>query len=265
MEPAAADAGTRRRPPVSGRAVGWSGHPAHVRRAVTNRRMEAAPTTVCDRSTRCRRGVLTARPRPGRDPRRPGGAVRVRHGPPGRRPAGHNTPLRFAERSREPSDGGRADDEFVTTRRAAGGVSGRTRRPRASACRQVPRRRSMTTRRYGDGVFGRRRSPSPRPDDAPGLGIGALVQVVDTDRGGEQLGRPIGARALGVIVAPGGNQIGGYPGSASRFVDRRVRRARVHEGRPRPLRARDRPESSTGPGGTGAAVAGLVLVPRSRS
>jgi len=57
-------------------------------------------------------------------------------------------------------------------------------------------------------VFGRRRSPSPRPDDRSGLGIGALVQVVDTDRGGERwAGEPIG-----VIVSPGGNQLVGYPG-----------------------------------------------------
>lgn len=65
----------------------------------------------------------------------------------------------------------------------------------------------MTTRRYGDGVFGRRRSPSPRPDDAPGLGIGALVQVIDTDRGGEQWAD----EPIGVVVAPGGSQIGGTP------------------------------------------------------
>ncbi|MGN8051389.1 hypothetical protein ACTJKO_17040 [Curtobacterium sp. 22159] len=57
-------------------------------------------------------------------------------------------------------------------------------------------------------MFGRRRSPSPQPDDRPGLGIGALVQVVPTDRGGERwAGEPIG-----VIVAPGGNQLVGYPG-----------------------------------------------------
>ncbi|GAA3338339.1 hypothetical protein GCM10017714_09120 [Curtobacterium pusillum] len=57
-------------------------------------------------------------------------------------------------------------------------------------------------------MFGRRRSPSPEPSDHPGLGIGALVQVVDTDRGGERwAGEPIG-----VIVAPGGNQHVGLPG-----------------------------------------------------
>ncbi|PCN47658.1 hypothetical protein Csp2054_11125 [Curtobacterium sp. 'Ferrero'] len=53
-------------------------------------------------------------------------------------------------------------------------------------------------------MFGRR-SPTPRPDDRPGLGIGALVQVVDTDRGGERWAD----EPLGVIVAPGGNQLGG--------------------------------------------------------
>lgn len=57
-------------------------------------------------------------------------------------------------------------------------------------------------------MFGRRRSPIPQPDDRPGLGIGALVQIVATDRGGERwAGEPIG-----VIVAPGGNQLVGYPG-----------------------------------------------------
>jgi hypothetical protein len=57
-------------------------------------------------------------------------------------------------------------------------------------------------------VFGRRHSASPQPDDRAGLGIGALVQVIDTDRGGERwAGEPIG-----VIVAPGGNQLVGYPG-----------------------------------------------------
>ncbi|MDP9737036.1 MULTISPECIES: hypothetical protein [unclassified Curtobacterium] len=59
-------------------------------------------------------------------------------------------------------------------------------------------------------MFGRRaRSPRPddgaRPGDPGGLGIGALVQVVDLERGGEQWeGEPIG-----VIVAPGGVQLGG--------------------------------------------------------
>ncbi|WP_439691496.1 hypothetical protein ACRQ4B_11050 [Curtobacterium sp. SP.BCo] len=53
-------------------------------------------------------------------------------------------------------------------------------------------------------MFGRRRSPSPHPDDRPGLGIGALVQVVDADRGEQWAGEPIG-----VIVAPGGSQLGG--------------------------------------------------------
>jgi len=57
--------------------------------------------------------------------------------------------------------------------------------------------------RYGGRVFGRR-SPSPRPDEA-GLGIGALVQVVDTDRGGERWAD----EPIGVIVAPGGVQLGG--------------------------------------------------------
>ena len=57
-------------------------------------------------------------------------------------------------------------------------------------------------------MFGRRSpSPRPHPDEPGGLGIGALVQVVDTDRGGERwAGEPIG-----VIVAPGGVQIGGTP------------------------------------------------------
>ncbi|WIE77078.1 hypothetical protein [Curtobacterium sp. MCSS17_007] len=61
-------------------------------------------------------------------------------------------------------------------------------------------------------MFGRRaRSPRPddeaRPGESGGLGIGALVQVVDPDpdRGGERwAGEPIG-----VIVAPGGVQLGG--------------------------------------------------------
>lgn len=53
-------------------------------------------------------------------------------------------------------------------------------------------------------MFGRR-APSPHPDEPGGLGIGALVQVVDAERGGEQWdGEPIG-----VIVAPGGVQLGG--------------------------------------------------------
>ncbi|WP_132100400.1 hypothetical protein [Curtobacterium sp. PhB146] len=65
----------------------------------------------------------------------------------------------------------------------------------------------MTTRRYGEAVFGRR-SPKPRPDDAPGLGIGALVQVIDSAEGGERWAD----EPIGVIVAPGGNQIVGYPG-----------------------------------------------------
>ncbi len=57
--------------------------------------------------------------------------------------------------------------------------------------------------RYGGRVFGRR-SPTSRPDE-PGVGIGALVQVVNGDRGGERwAGDPVG-----VVVAPGGNQIGG--------------------------------------------------------
>ncbi|ROP66900.1 hypothetical protein [Curtobacterium sp. PhB115] len=66
----------------------------------------------------------------------------------------------------------------------------------------------MTTRRYGEGVFGRRRSPKPRPDDAQGLGIGALVQVIDSAQGGERWAD----EPIGVIVAPGGNQLVGYPG-----------------------------------------------------
>ncbi|MDM7889169.1 hypothetical protein QUG98_11990 [Curtobacterium sp. RHCJP20] len=61
-------------------------------------------------------------------------------------------------------------------------------------------------------MFGRR-ARSPRNDDGArpgesgglGLGIGALVQVVDTDRGGEQWAD----EPIGVIVAPGGVQLGG--------------------------------------------------------
>ncbi|UBQ04022.1 hypothetical protein [Curtobacterium sp. TXMA1] len=61
-------------------------------------------------------------------------------------------------------------------------------------------------------MFGRR-ARSPRDDDGArpgdagglGLGIGALVQVVDTDRGGEQWAD----EPIGVIVAPGGVQLGG--------------------------------------------------------
>ncbi|WFR66136.1 hypothetical protein P9139_14105 [Curtobacterium flaccumfaciens] len=56
-------------------------------------------------------------------------------------------------------------------------------------------------------MFGRRRSPSSQPDERPGLGIGALVHVVDAERGEQWAGEPIG-----VIVAPGGNQLVGYPG-----------------------------------------------------
>lgn len=58
--------------------------------------------------------------------------------------------------------------------------------------------------RYGEDVFGRR-SPSPRPDDSAGLGIGALVRVVGIDRGGEQWAD----EPIGVIVAAGGAQLGG--------------------------------------------------------
>ncbi len=55
-------------------------------------------------------------------------------------------------------------------------------------------------------MFGRRRSPRPQPDDVtPGLGIGALVQVVASERGGEQWAD----EPIGVIVAPGGAQVGG--------------------------------------------------------
>ena len=55
-------------------------------------------------------------------------------------------------------------------------------------------------------MFGRRRSPSSSHDD-PGIGIGALVRVVPTDRGGERwAGEPIG-----VVTAPGGGQLSGVP------------------------------------------------------
>ncbi len=68
--------------------------------------------------------------------------------------------------------------------------------------------------RYGERVFGRR-PPRPRPDDASGngsrngsgsgIGIGALVRVVPSERGGDRwVGEPVG-----VVVAPGGNQLGG--------------------------------------------------------
>ncbi len=53
-------------------------------------------------------------------------------------------------------------------------------------------------------MFGRR-SPSPRPDDRGGLGIGALVQVVDTEQGGERWAD----EPIGVVVAPGTSQLGG--------------------------------------------------------
>ncbi len=53
-------------------------------------------------------------------------------------------------------------------------------------------------------MFGRR-SPGPRPDDSGGLGIGALVQVVTLEHGGEQWAD----EPIGVIVAPGGVQLGG--------------------------------------------------------
>ncbi|GGK89963.1 hypothetical protein JOE58_000756 [Curtobacterium luteum] len=53
-------------------------------------------------------------------------------------------------------------------------------------------------------MFGRR-SPSPRPDDRAGLGIGALVQVVDPGQGGEHWAD----EPIGVIVAPGASQLGG--------------------------------------------------------
>ena len=51
---------------------------------------------------------------------------------------------------------------------------------------------------------GRRR---PADDGSPTLGIGALVRVIDDGRGDRWEDEPIG-----VIVAPGGNQIVGYPG-----------------------------------------------------
>ncbi|MBF4581571.1 hypothetical protein ITJ54_02705 [Curtobacterium sp. VKM Ac-2865] len=45
------------------------------------------------------------------------------------------------------------------------------------------------------------------------LGIGALVRVVDAASGGEQWVDSIGSSdVVGVIVAPGGNQLVGYPG-----------------------------------------------------
>ncbi|WP_139200655.1 hypothetical protein [Curtobacterium sp. MMLR14_010] len=45
------------------------------------------------------------------------------------------------------------------------------------------------------------------------LGIGALVQVVDAQTGGEHWRDAIGSDdVVGVIVAPGGNQLVGYPG-----------------------------------------------------
>lgn len=64
--------------------------------------------------------------------------------------------------------------------------------------------RAQRRARYGGRVFGRR-SPSPRPDDSAGLGIGALVRVVALDHGGEQWAD----EPIGVVVAPGGVQIGG--------------------------------------------------------
>jgi hypothetical protein len=57
-------------------------------------------------------------------------------------------------------------------------------------------------------VFGRRR-PRPTPADQTGsLGIGALVQVVDSGRDDAWIDEPIG-----LIVAPGGQQLAGYAGA----------------------------------------------------
>ncbi|WIB61905.1 hypothetical protein DEJ13_08755 [Curtobacterium sp. MCLR17_007] len=63
-------------------------------------------------------------------------------------------------------------------------------------------------------MWNRKRRPSPDVDRSRGsLGIGALVRVVDTEQGGERWVDSIGGSELiGVIVAPGGNQIVGYPG-----------------------------------------------------
>lgn len=71
--------------------------------------------------------------------------------------------------------------------------------------------------RYGDRVmWNRKRRPSDGDSDGArgaGLGIGALVRVVDTTEGGEQWVEADGSpEPIGLIVAPGGNQIVGYPG-----------------------------------------------------
>ena len=57
-------------------------------------------------------------------------------------------------------------------------------------------------------MFWKRPRP-PRSVVGPALGIGALVRVVNDGRGDQWEDEPIG-----LIVAPGGNQIVGYPGIA---------------------------------------------------
>jgi hypothetical protein len=56
-------------------------------------------------------------------------------------------------------------------------------------------------------MFARRSRAALGASPTPGLGIGALVRVVNDGRGDMWDGEPIG-----VVVAPGGNQIAAYPG-----------------------------------------------------
>lgn len=56
-------------------------------------------------------------------------------------------------------------------------------------------------------MFGRRNRATMGASPAGGLGIGALVRIVNDGRGDTWDGEPIG-----VIVAPGGNSIAAYPG-----------------------------------------------------
>ncbi|WP_083403972.1 hypothetical protein [Curtobacterium sp. MCBA15_001] len=65
-------------------------------------------------------------------------------------------------------------------------------------------------------IWNRKRRPTPDADQpgGAGLGIGALVRVVPAaDGGGEHWVEGDGSpEPIGLIVAPGGNQIVGYPG-----------------------------------------------------
>jgi hypothetical protein len=64
-------------------------------------------------------------------------------------------------------------------------------------------------------IWNRKRRPTTADEPAPrgALGIGALVRVVPTATGGEEWVEADGSpEPIGLIVAPGGNQLVGYPG-----------------------------------------------------